>query len=217
MELGPAAGRALAVMRSCDHASSLTAQRSRMQGWQSCSVMTATRPLPSACQTAPLADHLLPPACPTAPLAGKTVSSAGLHQMPGAFLASIDRSGKPLPAVTKDEVLREGDILWFAGGCIVGVGARAELGSMLATAVSCGVQPAGRRSRLLTCALTRASWLASGPAPAADVNSVRFIRNTPGLKPLVDDKVGRQGGRAAGRWVPAGMRVLVYGQHGSAV
>lgn len=49
-------------------------------------------------------------------LAGKTLASAGLHQMPGAFLSAIDRDGKPLPAVTKDEVLREGDILWFAGG-----------------------------------------------------------------------------------------------------
>ncbi|PRW20813.1 Receptor of activated kinase C component of 40S small ribosomal subunit isoform A [Chlorella sorokiniana] len=72
-------------------------------------------------------------------LAGKTVTSAGLHQMPGAFLASMDRDGKPLPAVTKEEVLHEGDILWFA----------------------------------------------------ADVNSVRFIRNTPGLKPLVDDKASK--------------------------
>lgn len=35
--------------------------------------------------------------------------------MPGAFLSSIDRDGKPLPQVTKEEVLREGDILWFAG------------------------------------------------------------------------------------------------------
>lgn len=34
------------------------------------------------------------------------------------------------------------------------------------------------------------------PLPAADVNSVRFIRNTPGLKPLVDDKVGWAGSSA---------------------
>lgn len=58
----------------------------------------------------------VPPLPPRAlPAPGKTVASAGLHQMPGAFLASLDRDGAPLSGVTKDEVLREGDILWFAG------------------------------------------------------------------------------------------------------
>lgn len=158
------------------------------------------------------ADHLLPSAYPTAPLAGKTVSSAGLHQMPGAFLASIDRNGKPLPAVTKDEVLREGDILWFAGGCWGG----GHAGGIQAVGLFAACRQLANIGLPPTWSLTRASRLAPGPAPAADVNSVRFIRNTPGLKPLVDDKVGGLGGRP-GSWEPAGMHVLVYGLHGSAV
>lgn len=73
-------------------------------------------------------------------LAGKTLGSAGLLQMPGALLHSIERNGQALDGgVAKDFVLAEGDILWFA----------------------------------------------------ADVNSVRFIRNTPGLKPLVDEKAAK--------------------------
>ncbi|KAL4441024.1 hypothetical protein ABPG77_010455 [Micractinium sp. CCAP 211/92] len=73
-------------------------------------------------------------------LAGKTLGSAGLLQMPGALLHTIERNGQPLAgSVAKDFVLAEGDTLWFA----------------------------------------------------ADVNSVRFIRNTPGLKPLVDEKAAK--------------------------
>lgn len=129
----------------------------------------------------------------TPPLAGKTLASAGLHQMPGAFLSSIDRDGKPLPAVTKDEVLREGDILWFAGGC----GAHDELASGLVVWPRPGMpiwDPAvfNKLCYATNPFIHRPPPCPSAlpiPPPAADVNSVRFIRNTPGLKPLVDDKV----------------------------
>jgi len=63
-------------------------------------------------------NHLTSPLPPSLPAcrAGKSLASTGLLQMPGALLSSIDRDGRPLPAVTKEETLREGDILWFAGG-----------------------------------------------------------------------------------------------------
>lgn len=48
--------------------------------------------------------------------AGKTLGSAGLLQMPGALLHTIERNGQPLAgSVAKDFVLAEGDTLWFAG------------------------------------------------------------------------------------------------------
>lgn len=52
----------------------------------------------------------------TRALAGKTVFKSGLRQLPNAFLTSIDRHGTIIHAVAPDEVLEEGDILWFAGG-----------------------------------------------------------------------------------------------------
>ena len=53
----------------------------------------------------------------TRALAGKTVFRSGLRQLPNAFLTSIDRGGSTIHAVSPDEVLEEGDVLWFAGEC----------------------------------------------------------------------------------------------------
>jgi di/tricarboxylate transporter len=47
-------------------------------------------------------------------LAGKTVQKSGLRQLPSAFLVAIERTSTTLHAIAPDEVLREGDILWFA-------------------------------------------------------------------------------------------------------
>lgn len=47
-------------------------------------------------------------------LSGKTVQRSGLRQLPSAFLVAIERGGITLHAVAPDEVLQEGDILWFA-------------------------------------------------------------------------------------------------------
>jgi di/tricarboxylate transporter len=47
-------------------------------------------------------------------LAGKTVQKSGLRQLPSAFLAAIERGSTTLHAVSPDEILQEGDILWFA-------------------------------------------------------------------------------------------------------
>lgn len=48
-------------------------------------------------------------------LVGKTVEQAGLRQLPGAFLAEIERAGQLLPAVSPAEVLRAQDRLVFIG------------------------------------------------------------------------------------------------------
>lgn len=72
-------------------------------------------------------------------LAGKTVQKAGLRQLPNAFLVALDRSFMTIHAVSPDEVLEEGDILWFAG----------------------------------------------------NAESVRFIRNTPGLVPLAERQASK--------------------------
>jgi di/tricarboxylate transporter len=48
-------------------------------------------------------------------LIGKTVEQAGLRNLPGAFLAEIERAGVVLPAVGPTEVLRSDDRLVFVG------------------------------------------------------------------------------------------------------
>ncbi len=48
-------------------------------------------------------------------LVGKTVEQAGLRQLPGAFLAEIERAGQLLPAVSSTEMLRAEDRLVFIG------------------------------------------------------------------------------------------------------
>lgn len=52
---------------------------------------------------------------PNSPLSGKGVEAAGLRQLPGLFLIEIDRGGQIIPAVSSQEVLRDGDRLVFAG------------------------------------------------------------------------------------------------------
>jgi len=49
------------------------------------------------------------------PLVGKSVEQAGLRNLPGAFLAEIERAGQLLPAVSSAEVLRAEDRLVFIG------------------------------------------------------------------------------------------------------
>jgi di/tricarboxylate transporter len=49
------------------------------------------------------------------PLVGQSIENAGLRHLPGLFLAEIDRSGNPIPAVSPREVLRAGDRLLFVG------------------------------------------------------------------------------------------------------
>jgi di/tricarboxylate transporter len=49
------------------------------------------------------------------PLAGKSIEAAGLRQLPGLFLAEIERGGQIMPAVSPQERLAAGDRLVFAG------------------------------------------------------------------------------------------------------
>ena len=51
----------------------------------------------------------------TSPLIGKTVREAGMRQLPGLFLITIERQGQFLGAVRPIELLRAGDRLVFAG------------------------------------------------------------------------------------------------------
>jgi Trk K+ transport system NAD-binding subunit len=52
---------------------------------------------------------------PDSPLAGKSIEAAGLRQLPGLFLAEIERDEQIMPAVSSQEILRAGDRLVFAG------------------------------------------------------------------------------------------------------
>ncbi len=52
---------------------------------------------------------------PGGPLVGHTISEAGLRQLPGMFLAEINRGDTILPAVSPDERLQAGDHLVFVG------------------------------------------------------------------------------------------------------
>ncbi|NBC49036.1 MAG: SLC13 family permease [Gammaproteobacteria bacterium] len=49
------------------------------------------------------------------PLAGKSIEAAGLRQLPGLFLAEIEREGQIMPAVSPQELLAPGDRLIFVG------------------------------------------------------------------------------------------------------
>ncbi len=49
------------------------------------------------------------------PIANKTIEEAGLRNLPGAFLAEIDRDGESLVAVGPEQLLRAGDRLIFVG------------------------------------------------------------------------------------------------------
>lgn len=51
----------------------------------------------------------------SSPLIGKSVEEAGLRNLPGAFLAEIDRDGTVIPAVAPSEKLRAQDRLLFVG------------------------------------------------------------------------------------------------------
>ncbi len=52
---------------------------------------------------------------PGSPLVGKTIEAAGLRNLPGVFLAEIDREGHILAAVSRNERLRANDRLVFVG------------------------------------------------------------------------------------------------------
>ena len=49
------------------------------------------------------------------PLPGKSIEVAGLRQLPGLYLAEIDRAGRVIPAVSPQETLQSGDRLLFVG------------------------------------------------------------------------------------------------------
>lgn len=49
------------------------------------------------------------------PLVGRSIEQAGLRQLPGLFLAEIERDGEVLPAVAPSEKLQGGDRLVFVG------------------------------------------------------------------------------------------------------
>lgn len=52
---------------------------------------------------------------PGSNIIGKTIEEAGLRNLPGLFLAEIFRGDVQLPAVSPSMVLKEGDVLVFAG------------------------------------------------------------------------------------------------------
>ncbi len=51
----------------------------------------------------------------TSPLVGKTIEAAGLRNLPGVYLAEIERDGRAIPAVGPTEVLQANDRLVFVG------------------------------------------------------------------------------------------------------
>ncbi len=52
---------------------------------------------------------------PSGPLPGKSIEAAGLRQLPGLYLAEIDRAGRIIPAVSPQKTLLGGDRLLFVG------------------------------------------------------------------------------------------------------
>jgi len=52
---------------------------------------------------------------PGSAVVGKTIEQAGLRHLPGLFLTRIDRETETVLAVSPDEVIRDGDVMVFAG------------------------------------------------------------------------------------------------------
>ncbi|MBF0416795.1 MAG: SLC13 family permease [Magnetococcales bacterium] len=52
---------------------------------------------------------------PNGPISGRSIRDAGLRQLPGLYLAEIQRAGEVLPAVSSDQILHGGDRLLFTG------------------------------------------------------------------------------------------------------
>ena len=52
---------------------------------------------------------------PRSPLVGKTITEAGLRQLPGLYLIELERRGRVIPAVPPEERLEDHDHLLFAG------------------------------------------------------------------------------------------------------
>lgn len=116
----------------------------------------------------------------------------GLRQLPNAFLTSIDRGGSTIHAVAPDEVLEEGDVLWFAGGT-------GWLGTVLRTTHSASLCGLPARQGGMTASNLEDDCLephappklATNPSAAGNAASVRFIRNTPGLTPLAESQASK--------------------------
>jgi di/tricarboxylate transporter len=70
---------------------------------------------------------------PASPIVGRTVEQAGLRQLPGIFLARIDRDDQTILAVAPDEKLRAEDVLGFVG----------DLESMVDLQQIRGLEPSG--------------------------------------------------------------------------
>lgn len=68
------------------------------------------------------------------PAIGKTVEEAGLRNLPGVFLARIDRGEETIPAVSPQEIVEPGDELVFVG----------ELGSLMDLQQIKGLVPSTR-------------------------------------------------------------------------
>ncbi|MEE3001769.1 MAG: SLC13 family permease [Planctomycetota bacterium] len=50
-----------------------------------------------------------------APISGQSIEEAGLRNLPGLYLSSIERNGTHVPAVGPGEILQAGDLLVFVG------------------------------------------------------------------------------------------------------
>ena len=51
----------------------------------------------------------------SSPLVGKTITAAGLRQLPGLYLIEIERNGRVIPAVPPEERIEAGDVLVALG------------------------------------------------------------------------------------------------------
>lgn len=113
-------------------------------------------------------------------------------QLPNAFLSTIDRGSHTIHAVSPQEVLEAGDVLWFAGeGTALHSAAqnRAAQRTAHSTLAPChGMLPHGHHAPGRKPDRPAVLPTASHTGNAA---SVRFIRNTPGLVPLAERQASR--------------------------
>lgn len=108
---------------------------------------------------------------PGSRLAGRTVQGAGLRGVQGLYLFAIERAGAQLlTAVGGDEVLAEGDTLWFAGD----LDAVSFLRKLPGLAPASAAQSAKLAAPMVHRRLVQACVAAHSPLVGATARGVRF-------------------------------------------
>lgn len=107
---------------------------------------------------------------PGSPLVGRSIEDAGLRHLPGLFLTRIDRETETVVAAAPDEVLRESDILVFAGA-LESVVDLQKFKGLAPVADEAGVSHYRPKMQLIEAVISRASPLVGRTVRDAEIRT----------------------------------------------